>query len=72
MVNRDEAVRTALAKFDEGPLLRWLTKAVAIRSTSQDAAMLPEIDQYLEQFMVSWLRELGFVCQAHANPLEGF
>src|SRR4051794_13671350 len=71
MASREGAIERTLTFFDEGFRDR-LSALVAIRSTSQDPAHMPDVRRYLSDAMQPWLERLGFVVAIHANPRDGF
>ena len=71
MASRDGAIGRALTFFDDGFRDR-LAALVAIPSTSQDPAHLPDIQRYLSQAIQPWLERLGFTVAIHDNPSAGF
>ncbi len=71
MSGRDTALQGARAHFDSGAFLRDLSRRVAIRSESQDAAQAASLRAYVEGEMSASLAALGFDCQVFDNPLTG-
>ncbi len=72
MASRDSAIGRALEFFDSGMFRERLSHLIAVRSTSQDPAHMPDIEQYLSESIQPWLTHLGFNVAIHANPREGF
>ena len=72
MASRDGAVSRALAFFDGNGFRDRLADLVAIPSTSQDPAHLPDVERYLGDAIQPWLRGLGFTVAIHPNPRDGF
>ena len=71
MATRDGAIGRALTFFDDGFRDR-LAALVAIPSTSQDPAHLPDIQRYLSEAIRPWLEHLGFIVAIHDNPRAEF
>jgi acetylornithine deacetylase/succinyl-diaminopimelate desuccinylase-like protein len=69
---RQGALARAGAYFDGGDFVRDLTRRVAIRTESQNAASGPELQRYLSDEMTGSLAALGFTSTVHDNPVPPF
>src|SRR5258708_4214784 len=72
MATRDSAIERALTFFDGDGFRDRLAGLVAIPSTSQDPAQLPDGQRYLAGASRPWLGGVGFTVAIPANPREGF
>ena len=72
MASRESAIGRALTFFDGDGFRDRLASLVAIPSTSQDPAHLPDVQRYLGDAIRPWLEQLGFTVAIHPNPSEGF
>ena len=72
MASRDGAIERALTFFDGDGFRDRLAGLVAITSTSQDPAHMPDVQRYLAEAIQPWLERLGFTATIHANPRDGF
>ena len=70
-MTRASAINIAAAYFDSGSFCRDLSDLVAYKTESQDPARASELARYLNEAMVTRLKDLGFVCQINANPISG-
>ncbi|MFM7704443.1 MAG: M20/M25/M40 family metallo-hydrolase, partial [Rubrivivax sp.] len=69
---REAALAGARAHFDSGAFLADLSRRVAVRTASQEAASAPALRAYLEGEMAPCLEQLGFEAQLHPNPEGAF
>jgi acetylornithine deacetylase/succinyl-diaminopimelate desuccinylase-like protein len=67
-VTREAALATARAHFDGGAFLADLSRRVACRTESQDAASGPALAEYLADEIGPSLEALGFTCSIQPNP----
>jgi len=70
--SRQAALAAARAHFDGGAFLADLTRRVAVRTASQEAASGPALRAYLEDEMGPSLARLGFTHALHPNPEPAF
>ncbi len=68
---RAALLAAAAAHFDDGDFVRTLARRVAIRSSSQEAALAPELHRYLVDEIGPTLAALGFAWRVHDNPVPG-
>jgi acetylornithine deacetylase/succinyl-diaminopimelate desuccinylase-like protein len=68
--SRDQALAAAALLLDSGGFQRSLSARVAVRSESQDPSGLPRLYAYLQQELMPALKELGFDCTLHDNPMQ--
>ncbi|GAB7536027.1 M20 family metallopeptidase [Burkholderia sp. 3C] len=66
---RQQAIERALEHYDSGRLLTDLTRRVAFRTESQNAAQADALQAYLSDEIAPALAALGFTSRLAANPV---
>ncbi len=67
-MTRQTAIEAALAEFDAGEFLKVLSRRVAYRTLSQEAAGASALRAYLDDEIAPALQGLGFATKVVANP----
>lgn len=67
MGSREGAIARTAKYFEDGGFQRDLTRLVAFETESQNPDQKAELRRYLDEAMLPWLSNLGFVCEIFEN-----
>lgn len=70
-MNRQQMLDSAAGWFDQGGLLRDLSRRVERQTASDNHPPAVALEAYLTQEMIPWLQPLGFDCTVVPNPMPG-
>lgn len=68
MTHRDDALAHCDSYFDGGQFERELARRIAFKTESNLAGCEAALASYLDDEMIPYLTDMGFICETYANP----